>query len=139
MDLTKQYPRSPYQKVGGYMMLGRTIDKARAKHENKLGEYIYNCPLDQVLFEFLQIDAEVFFAAVKSCATDDEVIEWVFANQVHRNKAEVDEFNENISELGPEDEESRAYFEEVRQKVAADRPDLRSWFDLIEADEGRLK
>jgi hypothetical protein len=46
MDLTKQYPRSPYEKVGGYMMLGKTSDKARAKHQNALGEYIYDCPLD---------------------------------------------------------------------------------------------
>ena len=53
MNLTKEYPRSPYEKVGGYAMLGRTIDKARAKLENALGEDMYDCPLDQLLFEFL--------------------------------------------------------------------------------------
>ena len=139
MNLTKQYPRSPYKKVGGYTMLGRTSDKARAKHENALGGYIYDCPLDGVLFEFLGLDADDFLAAVKLDTTDDGVIEWVKANQTRRTAAEVEAFNERISQLGPEDEDSRAYFEEVRQKAAPDRPDLRSWFDLIEADEGRLK
>ena len=50
MNLIKEYPRSPYEKVGGYVMLGRTVDKARAKLENALGEYMYDCPLDQLLF-----------------------------------------------------------------------------------------
>ena len=53
MNLTKEYPRSPYEKVGGYAMLGRTIDKACAKLESASGEYMYDCPLDQLLFEFL--------------------------------------------------------------------------------------
>ena len=139
MDLAKQYPRSPYDKIGGYVMIGRTSDKACAKHDNTLGEYIYNCPLDQVLFEFLGLDAEDFLSAVMPGATDDEVIKWVKANQVPRDEAEAEEFNKSISGLGPEDEESRAYFENTRQQVAPNRPDLHSWFDLIEVDEGRLK
>ena len=61
MNLTKEYPRSPYEKVGGYAMLGRTIDKACAKLESASGEYMYDCPLDQLLFEFLAIDAQASF------------------------------------------------------------------------------
>lgn len=139
MDLTKQYPRSPYEKVGGYVMLGRTTDKARAKHKNALGEYIYNCPLDEILFEFLSIDAGDFLNAVRSCPTDEAVLKWVRANAVHHSQTAVSEFNKKISQIGPEDEESRAYFEKARKQVAPNRPDLCSWFDLIEAEEGRLK
>ena len=139
MDLTKQYPRSPYQKVGGCMMLGRTSDKARAEHENALGEYMYDCPLDRVLFEFLGINADDFLAAVKPDETDEEVIAWVKANQTHRDAPEIEAFNQRISQLGPDSDEKRAYFEEIRRKVAPDRPDVRAWFDLIEAEEGRLK
>ena len=49
MNLTKEYPRSPYEKVGGYVMLGRTIDKARAKLENALGEYLRAKVFDPLL------------------------------------------------------------------------------------------
>jgi hypothetical protein len=87
----------------------------------------------------LEINAEDFLAFVEPDVTDDGVIEWVKANQTPRNAAEAGGFNERISQLGPDNEEKRAYFEEVRQKVAPNRPDLRSWFDLIEAEEGRLK
>jgi hypothetical protein len=138
MDLTKAYPRSPYEKLGGYMMLGRTSDKARAKHKNTLGEYIYNCPLDQVLFEFLGVNADAFLVAVKPETTDAEALAWVKANQTPRGAADIETFNRWISQLGPEDEESRAYFENARRRVAPNRSDLRSWFDLIEAEEGRL-
>ena len=138
MDLTKQYPRSPYDKTGGYVMLGRTVDKARAKLEDTLGEYMYDCPLDQHLFEFLAIDAESLLDAVKTRLTDSVVVEWVKENQASRNEADIEAFNEKISRLGPEDVESKQYFEEIRQQVAPDLLDLDSWFDLIEADEGRL-
>lgn len=139
MDLTKQYPRSPYDKTaGGYVMLGRTVDKARAKLENALGEYMYDCPLDQRLFEFLDIDAESLLDAVKTRSTDDVVVEWVEENQTPRDEADIEAFNEKISRLGPEDAESKQYFEDIRQKVAPDHPELDSWFDLIEAEEGRL-
>jgi hypothetical protein len=139
MNLTKQYPRSPYAKAGGYVMLGRTVDKARAKLENALGEYIYDCPLDQRLFEFLDINADSLLEAVKTAPTDDVVLQWVKSHQAPHTDAEIDAFNEKVSRLGPDDAESHAYFEQARKRVAPDRLELRSWFDLIEAEEGRLK
>ena len=38
-DLTKQAPRSCYVRLGGYVILPRLIDKARAASAGKLGEY----------------------------------------------------------------------------------------------------
>ncbi|MBC8235483.1 DUF5069 domain-containing protein [bacterium] len=102
MDLTKQYPRSPYAKVGGYVMLARVIDKAHAKHANTLGEYVYNSLLDKILFRFLQIDADEFLAAIKTCSTDDEVVEWVQAQQTSRNaKAGKAKYQKQCSSIHP--------------------------------------
>ena len=50
LDLTKQPPRSPRATVGGFMILGRTIDKCRALLFGKIGEYHFDCPLDNQLF-----------------------------------------------------------------------------------------
>lgn len=139
MDLTKNFPRSPYEKVDGYMMLGRTIDKAHATLQGLLGEYMYDCPLDKRLFGFLGISAPQLLELVENSENDEDVVDSLKTIQVKRNTEEIEQFNDQILESGPNDDESQVYFERLRQKHAPDRPDISSWFDIIEAEEGRLK
>ena len=139
MNLTKNFPRSPYEKVGGYMMLGRTIDKAHATLQSLLGEYMYDCPLDKRLFGFLGISAHQLLELVENSENDEDVVDLLKTIQVERNTEEIKQFNDQILESGPNDDESQVYFERLRQKHAPDRPDISSWFDIIEAEEGRLK
>ena len=139
MDLTKNFPRSPYEKVDGYMMLGRTIDKAHATLQGLLGEYMYDCPLDKRLFGFLGISAPQLLELVENSENDEDVVDSLKTIQVERNTKEIEQFNDQILESGPNDDESQVYFERLRQKHAPDRPDISSWFDIIEAEEGRLK
>ena len=139
MDLTKNFPRSPYEKVDGYMMLGRTIDKAHATLQGLLGEYMYDCPLDKRLFGFLGISAPQLLELVENSENDEDVVDSLKTIQVERNTEEIEKFNDQIAESGPNDDESRVYFERLRQKHVPDRPEISSWFDIIEAEEGRLK
>ncbi|MAP88144.1 DUF5069 domain-containing protein [Candidatus Poribacteria bacterium] len=139
MDLTKNFPRSPYEKVDDYMMLGRTIDKAHATLQGLLGEYMYDCPLDKRLFGFLGISAHQLLELVEDSENDEDVVDLLKTIQVERNTEEIKRFNDQILESGPNDDESQVYFERLRQKHAPDRPDISSWFDIIEAEEGRLK
>ena len=139
MDLTKNFPRSPYEKVDGYMMLGRTIDKAHATLQGLLGEYMYDCPLDKRLFGFLGISAPQLLELVENSENDEDVVDSLKTIRVERNTEEIEQFNDQILESGPNDDESQVYFERLRQKHAPDRPDISSWFDIIEAEEGRLK
>ena len=139
MDLIKNFPRSPYEKVDDYMMLGRTIDKAHATLQGLLGEYMYDCPLDKRLFGFLGISAHQLLELVENSENDEDVVDLLKAIQVERNTEEIKQFNDQILESGPNDDESQVYFERLRQKHAPDRPDISSWFDIIEAEEGRLK
>ena len=139
MDLTKNLPRSPYEKVDDYMMLGRTIDKAHATLQGLLGEYMYDCPLDKRLFGFLGISAHQLLELVENSENDEDVVDLLKTIQVERNTEEIKQFNDQILESGPNDDESQVYFERLRQKHAPDRPDISSWFDIIEAEEGRLK
>jgi|TARA_B100000929_G_C15418323_1_gene390476 hypothetical protein len=139
VDLTKNFPRSPYEKVDGYMMLGRTIDKAHATLQGLLGEYMYDCPLDKRLFGFLGISAPQLLELVENSENDEDVVDSLKTIQVERNTEEIEQFNDQILESGPNDDESQVYFERLRQKHAPDRPDISSWFDIIEAEEGRLK
>ena len=51
-NLTKEPPRSPKTGLGGYVILSRTIDKCRALLWGNIGEYHFDCPLDNMLFGF---------------------------------------------------------------------------------------
>ena len=45
-DLSKEAPRSLYEKIGGFAIIARTIDKCEADLNVTKGEYHFNCPLD---------------------------------------------------------------------------------------------
>ncbi|MEA3186227.1 MAG: hypothetical protein QOD99_57, partial [Chthoniobacter sp.] len=72
-DLTKQAPRSPRLRIGGYAILGRTTDKCRALLSGNLGEYHFDCPLDNFLFGFKNVKGDDFKKQVDSGATDEEL------------------------------------------------------------------
>ncbi len=88
-DLTKMAPRSPYETIGGFAIIARTIDKCRATIAGKNGEYHFNCPLDKGLFGFKGIDADAFKAYVASGKTDEEIAAWVKANGTPKTDAEI--------------------------------------------------
>lgn len=93
-DLTQQAPRSPYEKLGGFAILGRTIDKCRASIAGTIGEYHFNCPVDNMLFHFKGINAEDFRALIAGGASDDEIVEWVTENGVHKTDEDISEWAE---------------------------------------------
>ena len=76
-DLSKEPPRSPRVRMGGYSILVRTIDKGRAVLNGTVGEYEYNCGLDQMLFGFKGLDhEEVKRTRTIECHLRNRVGEW---------------------------------------------------------------
>ncbi len=55
----------------------------------EMGEYHYDCPLDNVLFTFKGITGEQFKTAVQASKTYEEVGTWLLANGTPKTKAEV--------------------------------------------------
>jgi hypothetical protein len=76
-NLTKEAPRSPRIRVGGYAILGRTIDKCRALVAGNIGEYHFDCPLDSTLFGFKGVKGDDFKAQIEQGASDQEIVEWL--------------------------------------------------------------
>jgi len=76
-NLIKEAPRSPRIRVGGYAILGRTIDKCRALVAGEIGEYHFDCPLDNMLFGFKGVKGHDFKAQIEQGASDQEIIEWL--------------------------------------------------------------
>ena len=88
-DLTKVAPRSAYERIGGFAIIARTIDKCRATLEGKNGEYHFNCPLDNALFSFKGIKGDVFKAYVAEGHSDEEIASWLKTVETPRTDAEI--------------------------------------------------
>ena len=138
MDLRTHYPRSVRDLVGGYVHLGRMIDKCRAALTHTLGEYIYPCPMDQRLLDFAGISAEEFMDAVRSRHTDAEVAEWFRTAAKIHTEAELAAWNDMMLARGPDTPEKWAYFTAQRDAIDPNRTDLTSWADLLDLDERRV-
>jgi hypothetical protein len=137
MDLTKQFPRSPYDMMAGIVSLPRVIDKARANAEGTLGDYDVDCPHDRPVLEFLGVDFAMFSAKIKELNYDDAAIAaWAKTKLAAHTPADIATFNATRRNWAP-DEHSRPYFDQLHAQVAANRPDVTTWFDLLDLDEGR--
>jgi hypothetical protein len=136
MDLTTSYPRSVHEKLFGVVQIGRTVDKAKAEAAGKIGEYHYNCPMDQAVFGFLGIDHEALLDVVKNAKGDTEVNSYVKEFIDKKTPQEIDAWNREYVVRKPEGE-SLKYFLELRNAIAPDRTDVTSWPDLLDLDEKR--
>jgi hypothetical protein len=138
MDLTKTYPRSVKEKLAGVVMLARTTDKAKAKAHGNIGEYHYNCPMDQGVFGFLGIDADKYFDVVKNAKDDHEIEAYAKTFADKKTPAEIDAYASQVLSAEPaKGSDSEKGFLELRNAVAPDRTDVTAWADLLDLDEKR--
>jgi hypothetical protein len=140
MDLTTSIPRSAKDRLAGLVSLKRTIDKAKAYNEGHLGEYDYDCPHDKPLFAFLGTDGATFAAKVKELDDDAAIVAWLQSSTLlpKKTQAEIDAFDLDRMRWHPDPGSHGAeYFDTLRKQVAPDRPEIVTWFDLLDLDEGR--
>ena len=137
MDLTKAYPRSGREKIAGLMMIGRSVDKARAHLTGTLGEYIYDCPMDRRVFDFLGTNAEEVADAVRQ-ADDEQIAAFVRTKLGDKTTEAVEAWNAAFMAIEP-DLSRPAYADAVAavQRRAPHRTDITHWVDLIDVEEGR--
>ena len=136
MDLRSQYPRSVRVKLGGYVHLARMIDKCRAKYADQLGDYMYPCPMDQLLLDFAGITGDTFFEAVDA-RTDDEILRWFQSTAKPHTPQEIEDWNTSLLNRGPDTDEKRDYFLKTRDSIDPTRTDITTWADLLDLDEQR--
>jgi len=137
MDLSKKFPRSPKDKLGGIAWLPRMIDKARATADGTAGAYIYNCAMDSRLLKFLGVAPEAMQEAIKNAKDDNAVMEWIKAHTPPRSSAAIEEFNSMMFSLSPTSPDMVKRFEANRDKLAPGRADIKTWLALLDLEEGR--
>jgi Domain of unknown function (DUF5069) len=137
----KRHPRSPYEKLGGYVHLPRLIDKARLHRKGLLNGYNYKTVgFDKHLLAFLRIDADAFEEAVGRLDDDQAILAWLGQNGVQHDQDAIDEWNQAMISRHPDTAAKKARFLHfLREAGGEGRKDIRTYFDLIEFDEGRLK
>lgn len=135
-DLTKQPPRSPRVRVGGYVILARMLDKGRAVIAGKNGEYKYACPLDQRFLEFAGIEPEALKQQLAAGKADGDILEWIQTNSTAKpGQAEIAAWSSLQEQRVPTDPDSRQFFNEIHTQVAPKRADIATWFDLLDLDD----
>lgn len=125
-DLTKEYPRSPYDtSVGGYPWLARMIDKVRALKAGTLGEYTpYPCGGDRNFLGHLGVDPDALKAVIDGGADDAAIAAWVKANAPAGHEAKLQAYVAASHQGYPAGSDMQGYLEGALQELKAARPEL---------------
>ncbi len=135
-DLTQRPPRSARVRLGGYVILPRMLDKGRATIAGKNGEYHYDCPMDQRFLSFAGVDAKALKKQLAAGKGDGEILAWIEKTAKHKHsEAEICAWSSYASARAPMDVESREFFSDIQKKVAPEREDIATWFDILDVDD----
>ena len=137
---TIAFPRSVHEKYLGIVQLARTLDKAKMVASGTIGDYDYNCPMDQALFAEFGIDSKKFAAVVADVVKDSShgpaIEAYVKPLVQKKSPLDIERFNRDTLGRTPTGESLTA-FDRLRAKIAPDRTDVTTWPDLLDLDEGR--
>ena len=139
--MRKLRPRSPYQRLGGYVHLPRLIDKARLHRRGLLDGYNYKTTgFDKHLLAFLKLDPDAFEDVVHRLEDDQAILKWIKENGVNHSEEEIEHWNQAMISRYPDTPAKKARFLYFLKEAGGEgRKDVRTYFDLIEFDEERLK
>jgi len=135
LNLSEQAPHSPRERIGGFAIACRAVDKCRASLAGTPGEYHYDCPLDKQLFSFKGITGDQFTAAVKAAKNYDEVGTWLLNHGTEKTPPEIEDWSDDQEGNSlMKNPEKRAYFIEDCHRLGLD-PNKTTTFDWLEADD----
>lgn len=134
-DLTKQAPHSPRNRIAGFVIASRAVDKCRASLAGTLGEYHYDCPLDNLLFRFKGVTGEQFKTVVQASKNYEDIGTWLQANGTTKTPAEIKAWSDEMEAGSPmKDPDRRVCFVENCSKLGLN-PEMNTTSDWLEADD----
>ena len=141
-DLAREYPRSPLETLAGYVIAARMLDKCRAAISGTLGEYHFDCPLDNFFFSFAEISANEFKDFVATGASDEEVANWMERKAKKRPRIEIIKWNNDwrYKRLSEMPDSVQEFMEDyIPEFVPAHlRHHIDYLFDIYDAEEKRI-
>jgi len=139
-DLSQKFPRSPREMLGGFVVAARTLDKCRADIAGTLGEYHYDCPLDNYFFDFTEIGSGAFRDFAATGATDEAMAQWIRENARKMDDSERIAWNNKMRSLRPCDlpMKLQAFLEGYIPEYVPKHKPVYVWFDVYDLEEGRI-
>jgi uncharacterized protein DUF5069 len=140
-DLRKTPPRSPRQKLGGFVIAARMADKARADLLGINGEYnFFPCGLGAYFWKFTGLDNAKFKEFAATGASDEELDKWVRENTTQKNPKAIIKWNNEMIGLRLCDLDAgvQEYFEEYIPKFCKPESKVKFFFDVYDVEEGVL-
>lgn len=139
-DLAKEFPRSPFEDLGGMPWLARLIDKVRALDAGTLGEYTpFPCGGDRNFLMTLGVEADALKQVISGGASDAEIAEWVKAHWTPGAEERIAGYRAGQREAVTGD--YLTYLEGAKAELAKSRPELdlskiTNFAELICVEEG---
>jgi len=133
--------RSPFVQVGGLVYFARMLDKIRAHAKGELPpDYHPNLRkgFDEKCVTFLRIKYDQLVERVKQGGRDEAILQWCFKIGRRPSEDEIYVWNEFMRKRGWNDEVSETLKRRKQEAGMADRSDIQTAFQFIDADEGRL-
>lgn len=132
--------RSPRETVEGLVYFGRMIDKIRLEEAGKLPEeYRANLgkAFDQACCDFLGVAYGLLQERVRAGGTDEDFLSWCRQKGKARDLEERKQWSEYLSKRGWRDEMAARLLFRKKEAGWENRDEMQTFFDFIEADEGR--
>jgi gluconokinase len=132
--------RSPHAQTGGISYFPRMLDKIRLHVAGHLPvEYHANLGsgFDGRAVNFLWIEYPALVERVKQGGTDEEILEWAVAQGHQPSAEEIEIWNDFMRKRGWNDESSERLAMRKRESGLEKRDDVQTFYDYIDADEGR--
>ena len=123
-------------RLGGYVILPRTLDKGRATIAGKNGRYEFNCPMDRRFFEFSGISPNALMNQLASGKTDRMILNWIRKSAPRSlTPWEIRAWSVYEAARVPSVHEERKTFNLILDQISTERDDIETWFDLLDLDD----
>ena len=134
--------RSPRHLTGGIVVFARILDKIRLDAEGKLPEGYHvgivpgNRTFDDRLCKFLGIDFDELRARTLEGGSEEEILEWCFNMGTKPTPEQIEVWNAFLTKRGWRDPATTGFEKSKAEAGFADRDDIQTFFDLMDAEEG---
>lgn len=134
------FPRSPFERLAGWVYLPRLIDKCRLVPAGKLSGYNYlTVGFDKMFLDFICVEAKSFEKAVQESETDEAVLQWMKGElgSGYPTQNAIQDWNAKVMRRAPDSDEKREAFQEQLKACGPAKRKIETYFELIDLDEGR--
>ncbi|RYD36046.1 MAG: DUF5069 domain-containing protein [Verrucomicrobiaceae bacterium] len=136
----KSVPLSAYQETLGMIYFARMVDKIRLNAAGNLREDFtanLGSGFDGRCTGFLRVEYDALVKRTLEGGTDEEVLEWCFANGRHLTEGDIFIWNQYLSKTGWQDGTTEILARRKRESGLEEKDEIQTMAEYFEYDEGR--